>query len=49
MFTLGGRPEDRSRQAREWLDAHGHDDTLSHAQATVIRVLASSRPARPWA
>jgi FO synthase len=39
MFTLGDKPEDRWRQAREWLDAHGYDDTLSYARATVIRVL----------
>jgi FO synthase len=38
-FTLGGKPEGRWRQAREWLDAHGYDDTLSYARATVIRVL----------
>src|SRR5436853_1420092 len=29
LFTLGDRPEDRWHQAREWLDAHGYDDTLS--------------------
>jgi FO synthase len=39
MFTLCDKPEDRSRQAREWLDAHGYDDTLSHVRATLIRVL----------
>lgn len=39
MFTLGDKPEDRWRQAREWLDAHGHDGTLSCVRATVIRVL----------
>jgi FO synthase len=39
MFTLGDKPEDRSRQAREWLDAHGYDDTLSYVRATVIHVL----------
>ena len=39
MFTLGGKPGDRWRQAREWLDAHGYDDTLSYVRATVIRVL----------
>jgi FO synthase len=39
MFTLGDKPGDRSRQAREWLDAHGYDDTLSYVRATVIRVL----------
>jgi FO synthase len=39
MVTLGDKPGDRSRQAREWLDAHGYDDTLSYVLATVIRVL----------
>jgi FO synthase len=42
MFTLGGKPGDRWRQAREWLDAHGFDDTLSYVRATVIRVLEES-------
>jgi FO synthase len=27
LFTLGDRPEARWRQAREWLNAHGYDDT----------------------
>ncbi|MFI6476915.1 bifunctional FO biosynthesis protein CofGH [Nonomuraea sp. NPDC050663] len=39
LFTLGDRPEDRWRQAREWLDAHGYDDTLSYVRAMAIRVL----------
>ena len=39
MLTLGGRPGDRWRQVRGWLDAHGYDDTLSCVRATVIRVL----------
>jgi 2-iminoacetate synthase ThiH len=30
--TAGARP-------REWLDAHGYDDTLSYVRAAVIRVL----------
>ena len=30
LFTLGDRPETRWRQAREWLDAQGYDDTLSY-------------------
>ncbi|MFZ0049513.1 MAG: radical SAM protein, partial [Streptosporangiaceae bacterium] len=30
LFTLGDRPEARWKQAREWLDAHGYDDTLSY-------------------
>src|ERR1700749_5290908 len=39
LFTLGDRPEDRWRQAREWLDQRGYDDTLSYVRAMAIRVL----------
>ena len=39
LFTLGDRPEDRWNVAREWLDAHGYDDTLSYVRAMAIRVL----------
>jgi FO synthase len=39
LFTLGDRPEDRWHQAREWLDAHGYEDTLSYVRAMAIRVL----------
>ncbi len=39
LFTLGDRPEDRWHQAREWLDEHGYDDTLSYVRAMAIRVL----------
>src|SRR5579875_1591582 len=39
LFTLGDRPEARWRQARDWLDAHGYDDTLSYLRAMAIRVL----------
>jgi FO synthase len=39
LFTLGDRPEDRWQQARQWLDAHGYDDTLSYVRAMAIRVL----------
>jgi FO synthase len=39
LFTLGDRPEDRWHQARDWLDAHGYDDTLSYVRAMAIRVL----------
>src|SRR4029079_5366525 len=28
LFTLGDRPEDRWRQARDWLEASGYGDTL---------------------
>ena len=39
LFTLGDRPELRWRAAKEWLDAHGYDDTLSYVRAMAIRVL----------
>jgi FO synthase len=39
LFTLGDRPEDRWRQARDWLDASGYDDTLSYVRAMAIAVL----------
>ncbi|MCP2164267.1 FO synthase subunit 1 /FO synthase subunit 2 [Goodfellowiella coeruleoviolacea] len=39
LFTLGDRPEDRWTAAREWLDAHGYDDTLSYVRAMAILVL----------
>ena len=39
LFTLGDRPEARWKQAREWLDAHGYDDTLAYVRAMAIRVL----------
>ncbi|MBO0835599.1 MAG: bifunctional FO biosynthesis protein CofGH, partial [Actinobacteria bacterium] len=39
LFTLGDRPEARWPQAREWLDAHGYDDTLSYLRAMAIGVL----------
>ena len=39
LFTLGDRPEARWPQARDWLDAHGYDDTLSYVRAMAIRVL----------
>jgi FO synthase len=39
LFTLGDQPEARWKQAREWLDAHGYDDTLSYVRAMAIRVL----------
>src|ERR1700685_3974184 len=39
LFTLGGRPGGRWNQAREWLDAHGYDDTLSYVRAMAIGVL----------
>src|SRR5690242_16424760 len=39
LFTLGDRPEERWPEAREWLDAHGYEDTLSYVRAMAIRVL----------
>ena len=39
LFTLGDRPEDRWPEAREWLEAHGYDDTLAYVRAMAIRVL----------
>jgi len=39
LFTLGDKPEDRWHQARDWLDSHGYDDTLSYVRAMAIRVL----------
>jgi FO synthase len=39
LFTLGDRPEARWAQAREWLDSHGYDDTLSYVRAMAILVL----------
>ncbi len=39
LFTLGDQPEDRWPAAREWLDAHGYDDTLAYLRAMAVRVL----------
>ncbi|MGD9484145.1 bifunctional FO biosynthesis protein CofGH [Streptomyces sp. TRM70308] len=39
LITLGDQPEDRWPEAREWLDAHGYDDTLAYVRAVAIRVL----------
>jgi FO synthase len=39
LFTLGDRPEDRWRQARDWLEARGYGDTLSYVRAMAIGVL----------
>ncbi len=39
LFTLGDRPEERWPAARDWLDEHGYDDTLSYLRAMAIRVL----------
>src|SRR6266536_1336263 len=39
LFTLGDKPEDRWKPARQWLDEHGYDDTLSYVRAMALRVL----------
>lgn len=39
LFTLGDRPEDRWPEAREWLEAHGYDDTQAYVRAMAVRVL----------
>ncbi|MFV2120013.1 7,8-didemethyl-8-hydroxy-5-deazariboflavin synthase CofG, partial [Streptomyces sp. Act-28] len=39
LITLGDKPEDRWPQAREWLDAHGYDDTLAYVRAVSVRIL----------
>ncbi|AEW94695.1 FO synthase [Streptantibioticus cattleyicolor NRRL 8057 = DSM 46488] len=39
LITLGDRPEERWPQAREWLDAHGYDDTVAYVRAMSIRIL----------
>lgn len=39
LFTLGDRPEERWREAREWLGERGYDSTLSYVRAMAIRVL----------
>jgi FO synthase len=39
LFTLGDQPEARWKQARQWLDSRGYDDTLSYVRAMAIAVL----------
>ena len=39
LFTLGDRPEERWRQAREWLDEAGYDSTLAYVRACAVAVL----------
>ena len=39
LFTLGDRPESRWPVAREWLAAHGYDDTLAYVRAMAVKVL----------
>ncbi|MFF4524362.1 bifunctional FO biosynthesis protein CofGH [Streptomyces bluensis] len=39
LITLGDKPEDRWPEVREWLDAHGYDDTIAYVRAISIRIL----------
>jgi FO synthase len=39
LLTLGDRPEERWPEAREWLDEHGYDSTLSYVRAMAARIL----------
>ncbi|WP_042386352.1 bifunctional FO biosynthesis protein CofGH [Streptacidiphilus melanogenes] len=39
LITLGDKPEDRWPEAREWLDAHGYDDTIAYVRAVSVRIL----------
>ena len=39
LFTLGDRPEERWKVARDWLDARGYDSTLDYVRASAIAVL----------
>ncbi|MEU5630675.1 bifunctional FO biosynthesis protein CofGH [Streptomyces rishiriensis] len=39
LITLGDKPEERWPEAREWLDAHGYDDTIAYVRAVSIRIL----------
>ncbi len=38
LFTLGEKPELRYRAAREWLDAHGYEDTVDYVAAAAQAV-----------
>lgn len=48
LFTLGDRPEDRWRQAREFLDAQGRTSTLDYVREMTERV-ANETPLFPHA
>ncbi|MCH5643728.1 MULTISPECIES: 7,8-didemethyl-8-hydroxy-5-deazariboflavin synthase CofG [unclassified Gordonia (in: high G+C Gram-positive bacteria)] len=39
LFTLGDRPEDRWKQAGEWLSARGYSSTLEYVRAAAVAVL----------
>lgn len=39
LITLGDKPEERWPEAREWLDAHGYDDTIAYVRAMSVRIL----------
>jgi FO synthase len=47
LFTLGDRPEDRWPEAREWLDAHGYDDTLAYVRDGGTRPRGDGTAAAP--
>src|ERR1700742_3473022 len=42
LFPVGDRPEDRWKQAREWLDAHGYQGPLAYLRALGIRGLEAA-------
>jgi FO synthase len=48
LFTLGDRPEARWPQAREFLDAHGHDTTLGYVEE-MSRLVVSETSLFPHA
>ncbi len=47
LITLGDKPEDRWPEAREWLDAHGYDDTIAYVRAISIRSIWRRRGLLP--
>ncbi len=38
LFTLGDRPENRWKSARDWLDAHGYESTIGYV-ATMAKLV----------
>jgi FO synthase len=39
LFTLGDRPEERWKQARQWLDERGYESTVDYLRAVAVAVL----------
>ena len=39
LFTLGDRPEERWRAAREWLEARGYSSTVDYLRSCAVAVL----------